>query len=414
MRLPLATAAFCAGVIACAGGESSTTLAKGPAQIIENERPQREGDQTWRVDTSPLLTIGAGEGLAAQGDTMFEFNEITGAFVLSDGRIVVADMGSSALRFYSEAGAFLTAVGRKGDGPGEFRQIMGFHRVRGDTLVVNDNLAELDWFAPDGGLIKSGSSGGDGAGPVQVAVILSDGTPIAVELAGFEQRGPYQERKLTIQRVDARRARVDSLVTLLASQETPRRPGVMSQHFEFTPLLLLEGAGELLVTANTAVYQLDLRDRNGALIRSIRRSATPDPITPAMKSQARERGIRTREEGLSPDDPRWIRKREAFYDSDPFPDRLPLIHDIVATRSGELWVRQYDAEHELTKSFTVASPWSDRESQWDVFSADGRWITTVQLPGRFTLLDATEDRVLGLTVNDDDEQGVRVLRLVKP
>jgi len=413
VRRLLATAGLIVLTLACAGGES-TTLASGPAQIIENARPLREGDQAWRVDTSPLLTIGAGEGLAAQGDTMFEFNEITGAFVLADGRIVVADMGSSSLRFYSEAGAFVNAVGRKGDGPGEFRQIMRFYRIRGDTLVVNDNLTELDWFAPDGALVKSGSSGGDGAGPVDVAAILGDGTPIAVSLAGFEQRGRYQERKLTIQRVDARRARVDSLVTLFASQETPRRPGAMSRHFIFTPRVLLEGSGDLLVTANTSVYQLDLRDRNGVVVRTIRRNATPAPVDAALKARARERGMRFRGEGLPPDDPRWIRQQEAFYGMDPFPDQLPHIHDIVATRSGELWVRQYDAEHELTKSFTVAAPWSDVESRWDVFGADGRWITTVQLPGRFSLLDATEDRVLGLTVNDDDEQGVRMYRLVKP
>lgn len=413
MRRLLATGGLCVLTIACAGSES-TTLASGPAQIIENARPLREGDQAWRVDSSPLLTIGAGAGLAAQGDTMFEFNEIMGAFVLADGRIVVADMGSSTLRFYSEAGAFVNAVGRKGDGPGEFRQIMGFHRVRGDTLVVNDNLTELDWFAPDGGLIKSGSSGGDGAGPVQVRTILNDGTPIAIALSGFEQRGRYQERKLTIQRVDARRARVDSLVTLFASQETPRRPGAMSRHFIFTPRVLLEASGDLLVTANTSVYQLDLRDRNGAVVRTIRRNATPAPVDAALKARARERGMRFRGEGLPPDDPRWIRQQEAFYGMDPFPDQLPHIHDIVATRRGELWVRQYDAEHELTKSFTVAAPWSDVESRWDVFGADGRWITTVQLPGRFTLLDATEDRLLGLTVNDDDEQGVRMYRLIKP
>lgn len=413
MRSLVGSALACLALGACGGAESASSVSRGAALIIENERPARDGELAWRVEETPLLTIGAGTGPGLLGDTLFEFTDIAGAFFLADGRLVVAVMGSSALRFFDSTGAFVSSVGRKGEGPGEFRQIMGFHRVSGDTLVVNDFYTELDWFTPTGTLIKSGSSAGDGVGPVEVVALLDDGTPFAVDLAGFEQRGRYQERKLTIRRVDRRRGRLDSLVTLLASQETPRRPGVMSRHFLFTPLLYVIGAGELLLTANSGVYQLDLRDRNGTVVRSIRRAASSQPVQDELKARTREKAITTRGEGM-PVDPRWVRKQKAFFDTDPFPEFLPLFDEIVATRSGELWVRQYDAEHELTKSPTVAAPWSDRESRWDVFTRDGRWVSTVALPARFTLLDAIEDRVLGLTVNDDEEQGVRVLRLIKP
>ena len=57
---------------------------------------------------------------------------------MNNGQIVVANAGSSQLLWYDEHGEFLAAIGRKGDGPGEFTNMYGLYRCAGDTLVVNE------------------------------------------------------------------------------------------------------------------------------------------------------------------------------------------------------------------------------------------------------------------------------------
>jgi hypothetical protein len=53
-------------------------------------------------------------------------------------------------------------------------------------------------------------------------------------------------------------------------------------------------------------------------------------------------------------------------------------------------------------------------TRWDVIDANGRWITTVDLPERFTPVEIGADYVAGPARDEDEVEQVLVYRLRKP
>ena len=67
---------------------------------------------------------------------------------LSDGSLAVANGGSSEVRLYSAEGSHIASLGGEGDGPGEFRAIVGLDNA-GDSVIVLDANGRVTFFAPD-------------------------------------------------------------------------------------------------------------------------------------------------------------------------------------------------------------------------------------------------------------------------
>ena len=126
-------------------------------RIVENKTQALPRGRAWRVEARPFLQIGrvAGGADPVGQDTVYELLRVMGVARLSDGRIAVANQGSSTIRFFDSAGRFVGSAGRDGEGPAEFRQILGMKAIRGDTLFVVD-LGEIEFFSPDGRHLRRG------------------------------------------------------------------------------------------------------------------------------------------------------------------------------------------------------------------------------------------------------------------
>jgi hypothetical protein len=74
------------------------------------------------------------------------FTEISGVRVLTDGRLIVADRGERRLALLSPDLRRLAAIGRVGDGPGEFRAVAGLVALQGDSTLLHDD--EANRFLP--------------------------------------------------------------------------------------------------------------------------------------------------------------------------------------------------------------------------------------------------------------------------
>ena len=126
--------------LALSACDRGATRASGPTlrdsagiQIVENTAPQWPEGRGWRLAAQPLVEIGV-----LEGDPNYQLFRVAGAQRLSDGRIVVANSGTSELRFYDASGRFLSKSGRKGGGPGEFDILRWLGILRGDSLVAYD------------------------------------------------------------------------------------------------------------------------------------------------------------------------------------------------------------------------------------------------------------------------------------
>lgn len=101
-----------------------------------------------RVLPSPVLLIGK------EGEPDYEFLRISTAVRTASGNIAVID-ASEAIRVFGPTGVLLRKLGRKGEGPGEFRRI-GDLFIAGDTLVAFDfALRRLTWYSILGSLLRT-------------------------------------------------------------------------------------------------------------------------------------------------------------------------------------------------------------------------------------------------------------------
>lgn len=131
-------------------GPTTVTRDSSGISLVTSTAP-RFPTPMFRVDSIPVLDLGG------SGDPADEFSGAVTAQKLADGRIVVANQGTSEIRFFDLEGRRLLSVGRKGSGPGEFERIASLAVAAGDTVLVFDRATRrLTVLAPTGAMVRSG------------------------------------------------------------------------------------------------------------------------------------------------------------------------------------------------------------------------------------------------------------------
>lgn len=111
--------------------------------VISKPSPAR-----WSLGI-PRLTIG--DGAAGPEYALFRTQAVKRH---QDGRIVVS-VGQAELRVYDAAGRYVRTLGRRGQGPGEFRQLWDFWFWEDDSIAAfNFYPVFVDVFAPDGRFVR--------------------------------------------------------------------------------------------------------------------------------------------------------------------------------------------------------------------------------------------------------------------
>jgi hypothetical protein len=105
----------------------------------------------WPVATSPIAVVGA-----AAGDANQELVGVLGAYRQSDGHLVIAASNPLQLRRYDARGTFVSLIGHRGAGPGEYRGRLSLYAGLADSIVIYDD-ATSRWtlYQPDGTVVRS-------------------------------------------------------------------------------------------------------------------------------------------------------------------------------------------------------------------------------------------------------------------
>ena len=114
-------------------GDSVTVVDSAGVRIVSNPVITGMDAPACHVAPNPTLTIGD-----AIGEPGHELYRVFGSSRLADGRIVVANQGSSELRYFAADGRYLMSLGREGEGPAEFRELRQIVRHVGDSLLAWD------------------------------------------------------------------------------------------------------------------------------------------------------------------------------------------------------------------------------------------------------------------------------------
>ena len=99
------------------------------------------GSKTW--------TIGE-----LDGEAEYLLSGVRGAMHLPTGEVVIANRGTSELRFYGPDGTHRRTLGREGQGPGEFEYLRALGPCRDDGFVAFDLNWQMNVYRFDGTFVE--------------------------------------------------------------------------------------------------------------------------------------------------------------------------------------------------------------------------------------------------------------------
>jgi hypothetical protein len=157
-RVPVAVLAALGAACALAGCGAEQTHTgvfesrdSARVMIARNSLDTPPDVERWTIDSLPVRMFGV-----AAGAPEYQFSGAQDITRLANGGIVVLNYSSRELRLFDSTGAFVTAFGRQGDGPGEFRNMQNLAFIRGDTFAVMDvTRGRATWFSASEGLLRT-------------------------------------------------------------------------------------------------------------------------------------------------------------------------------------------------------------------------------------------------------------------
>jgi len=378
-------------------------LAVACADSGQGDNAEQAAD--WSVDYRPTVAIG---GADERED--YQLFRVSGATRLTDGRVVVANGGTSELRYYSPDGQHLETAGGEGEGPGELRGVMQIVALPGDTLLVLSFRPGLSWYDPDGEFVRSTRVDFWSVGGVECRIgegnwhVLEDGSLLTLLEDNFygsecppTPPSPWRQSGL-IGRTDLVSGVFDTLAIMPATERNSPNYRVFGES-----LLMTWGGGAVYATdtGSEEILRLGLSGDTLAIWR------TPFDAKPVL-DEAKTQSIREFERP----DGSVERGNEYLY-----PDFYPRVGRLLLARTGDLWVMAYPTVTEPTSSWRLARASAflvDQEgAEWRVLGQNGEVVSELRTPPGFFPLEVGEDYVLGLSRDELDLETVSVHALVR-
>ena len=384
------------GLSACDGPHAAYTVRDSAGiRIVDNQAPAWEPPEAWRLG-EPLLDLGG-----ADADTFEAYQYVVDAFFAGTDTLVVVESGGD-IHMFDPVGRHIRVAGGEGDGPGEFRMVAGAG-IQGDAIWTYDySHRRLTYLDPAGELRSVHPLEGEDISLMPVGR-LGDGFLLGATYrpgAAAEARRLGLRRDTVAYRVFGLRGQRGPVLQLLAGREyavgeedgrlTMATPPFARRAHDAT------GAG-IWVHGDQTLRAIRVHDADGTLKTIIR--------WPGASLEATDAAVRAEIERRIPhynEDEAGLRR---FFSELPHPDRRPAHGRIHVGPDGRIWVE------------TAPGPGEDGPYEgpgWHIFAPDGRWLGTVEAPGRFRITQILPDRVVGVWQDALDVEHVQIRPLVRP
>jgi len=389
--------------VACTGNGASRgafdVRDSAGVQVVESFEPAWGPGEAWFVADEPTLSIGVEEG-----EEPYQLFRIGGAVRLSDGRIVVANSGSSELRFFDADGRFLMAAGGTGEGPGEFGEFSGMRmwQPRSGELVLqdfgNDRVTVYDTSGTYARTVRFEPTAD--APQAWLIGVFADGSLLAQapEGGGRLNGVPGELIQLAYRhlRYD-QEGRQPALMLVLPARTRYVNEFGGVRHFPFIPFVpepVILAFDERLHVIRGSTAEIEQRSLDNEVTRITRWSAPGQHRVADVWEQYKAEEL--------PEDEERRQRYMHFYEQDlQIPEHVPVASELRADADGNLWVRRYQL------------PW-ETDVRWDVMERGERWLGTVVTPPRFTVYDIGTDYILGRQYDSLNVERLQLYELVKP
>ena len=373
----------------------------GPADRSDEASTEVE----WRMDSVPTFQVGGHDDRPE-----YTLYDVVGTTRLSDGRVVIANSGTSQLRIYDGAGTHLLDVGGEGDGPGELRFIFQLVRGAADSLIVFSRDPGLTWYDPRGEYVRSARRDVFGTpnhacrfGEGNNWRVLSNGTLLRLLVDNFtpeycppQPQGPWRMSGLL--GIPSERGSTFDTIALLPATER-----VSDKYRVFGHDLLLGFAPDRVYAGDTDSRSILALSYEGDTLASLPAPFGPKPIP----DEAKDEGIR---EVTQPDGS--VRFEPGYSD---YPNYFPRYGRFVVDSEGYLWVMEYPLATEPFNSWRLARPYGnlvpDGGALWRVLDSTGVVVTELRTPPGFFVMEVGSDYVLGVLRDEYDVETVDLYEL---
>ncbi len=314
----------CLGVLlvsACAGSDAShshgvaiviDTSGAVPVVTVSGEPPE------WSLDSLAVL----------RAEPTVGFSRVRAIALDPRGGVWVADVGENRLSYFGDDGAWIEDRGRVGSGPGEFRSPYGIAVHNGGLLVHDVGNSRLVRFALDGGSDSSWVIGTRLTGDaMSVRMYPNIDGPLLFDRA--RDTGPPRSIYSRVGR-DEQILAPPRRATAVDSKECMLGESIYFFGSPFSPRQLAAALGAGTVATEGGEYQLELFDRSGQLVRTIRRDVSRDSVTQA-EFDAETAEWRTFSAEKSTVGCRGTIERYAF---------KPAVRALLPDADGRLWVER--------------------------------------------------------------------------
>lgn len=356
-------------------------------EIVTSSAPAWSEAERWAVLEEPEVEIGVEAGAEE-----YMLSNIGGAVRLGDGRIVVADGDALVLRTYDSEGRYLSSIGGRGGGPGEFGYLFGLLNCVENELWALVLPRAFSRFDTDGEFID-----------LLRLTLPEGGSPYAhaCNAAGQHLAIGWGMPRTAIGRYRTRtRAMLLSLDgevladlgEVFGSERWGNEGGSSPHPYGRQTALALDARRAFIGEGDD--FEVREYDLAGGLVKRIRWRGGDLSIDGAEIDRYKNWVIET--EQLDP------RSRQAqFFMTMEFPATTPAYTTLQIDDSGNLWVRRF------------ARPGLESED-WDVFSPSGVWMGTVAAPIGLTITKIGDEYVLGIFEDEIGTEFVRMYPLVLP
>ena len=403
------TLAFAACERPASQPEFSTVRDSAGIAIVENHFAS---SGMWRLSETPIIAIE--QGLPVEQLPL----DPTAVFADANGRIIVGDgnqAGWHAILVYDSAGRFVSKIGGRGRGPGEFGgQLWWAGPYRNDSIVAWDRRGpSMKIFGADGGYARDVPIPQLGRQPPPGTYGFStgfhgafdDGTLLTSSEGILDvppQPGPTSFKHLLL-----------AVEPDGAAHDTITESAMLGQYWDgnsatnllFAASTAVQPYGNDVLMGNSATYEYQIRDRDGGLKRIVRKQFEPVAVTDAdveaivqfflQASVGRSMTEEARAE---------TRQRVEGY---PRATAKPAYSSLLVDPAQRVWVER----------FRWLDPWSlppdPQPTTWDVFSPEGEWLAEIVAPAGVTLLSVSADRAYGVRIDEEDVRHVVVYRIIR-
>lgn len=329
------------------------------------------GGSIWGRSCNMIETNSIG---VAEGEDPYMFGEVRGISADSD-HIYILDWQVSMVRVYDHQGIFLWNIGRRGQGPGEFRDpiAIGIDDA-GSNLFVRERVGGVvHVFTPEGDLIETlrPDVGGNFFSSTKMMRVTRGGNPYLFSTLYTRSssdsdviRGRYVMLGIT-----HNGAVFDTLDVPWYDFPVMQMPGAGLQPMVTVPFspnknwnITRSGA---MIGGVSAGYSFEVRYRNGRVL-LIERNVIP---TPVMSGEARWH-VQSLTEKMQRSDPAWIWRGPAI------PEYKPAFEKFIPDCSDRIWVLRKGRGQQVAET----GDWIDLY-MFDVFEENtGRYLGEVAVP----------------------------------